>query len=83
MTTGNKAYDGPKKKPSPFEYKDGNNLSHSSDDSSFNHFPCIECKGTKECKDCNGNGKQFLFFNCGRCSGTGTCQSCKVLDLKK
>lgn len=45
---------------------------------------CASCKGTGECRHCNGKGKKYVApllssatYTSGNCNGSGVCRICK------
>lgn len=47
---------------------------------------CPECKGTGECRRCQGEGVDFEgdhYSRCEDCSGSGECTACFEVRMKR
>ena len=59
-----------------------NNNTSNSDDYDY-WMTCSTCKGTGNCKQCDGTGRRSNGRMCTTCNGTGECSTCEGLGERK
>ena len=62
--------------------KSTNNNTSNSDDYDY-WMTCSTCKGTGNCKQCDGTGRRSNGRMCTTCNGTGECSTCEGLGERK